>query len=50
MDTVTISRDEYESLVQDSQKLKNSHLYKRLLDFEKNVSENGEFTREDLGF
>ena len=45
MDTVTIPRDEH-----DSQMLKNTHLYKRLVEFEKNISEKGEFTREDLGF
>lgn len=26
-----------------------THLYKRLAEYEKNISEKGEFTREDLG-
>ena len=30
--------------------LRNAALYKRLLEFEKNVSEGKKFTRKDLGF
>ena len=50
METVTIPRDEYDSLVRDSRMLQKSHLYQRLLEYEESLAENGEYTREDLGF
>jgi hypothetical protein len=50
MDTVTIPRDEYDSLVRDSKILKRSNLYQKVIDFENSIAENGEFTRKDLGF
>ena len=30
--------------------LRNSKIYRRLLEFQKNISEGEEYTREDLGF
>ena len=30
--------------------LRNSNLYRRLLEFEKNISQGKKYTREDLGF
>jgi len=49
MDTVTLSREEYESMQQELDTLRNSKIYKRLLEFEKNIEEE-KYTREDLGF
>jgi len=50
MSNVTISQKEYDSLLRDSQMLKNLPLYEKLLAFEKSISEKGEYTREELGF
>ena len=49
MDSVTISRSEFESMKKEIETLRNSRLYKRLLEFERNISEEA-LTREDLGF
>ena len=49
METVTISKKEYESLKQEIESLRNSSLYKRLLEFEKNIIQK-KFTRQDIGF
>jgi len=49
METITISRNEYEQMRQELQVLRDSKVYKRLLEFEKNI-EKTRFTRKDLGF
>jgi len=50
METITIPRMEFEQLHRELETLRNSGLYKRLLEFEKNISEGKRFTRADLGF
>ncbi len=50
METIILPKEEYEHLVQELESLRNTALYKRLLEFEKNVDEGKKFTRKDLGF
>ena len=50
METITLPRSELEQLHRELETLRNSGLYKRLLEFEKNISEGNRFTRADLGF
>ncbi|MFA6461196.1 MAG: hypothetical protein WCV90_02930 [Candidatus Woesearchaeota archaeon] len=50
MDTVTLPRMEFEQMKQELEVLRNSNLYKRLLEFEKNISQGRKYSRKDLGF
>ena len=50
METITIPKAELEQLQKELEILRNSNLYKRLLEFEKNIAEGQRFTRKDLGF
>lgn len=50
MDTVTIPKEEFEFMKNELETLRNSNIYKKLLEFEKNISQGKKFTREDLGF
>ena len=50
METITLPKTELEQLHRELETLRNSSLYKRLLEFEKNISEGKKFTRADLGF
>ncbi len=50
METVTIAKQEYEGMKQELESLRNTALYKRLLEFEKHIEEGKKFTRKDLGF
>lgn len=50
METITIAKSELEQLHKELETLRNSGLYKRLLELEKNISEGKRFKREDLGF
>ena len=50
METITLPKAELEQLHKELETLRNSGLYKRLLEFEKNISEGKRFTRTDLGF
>ena len=50
MDTVIIARDLYEQMKIEIETLRNNRLYKRLLEFEKNVCNGQKYTRADLGF
>ncbi|MBI2657123.1 hypothetical protein HYX08_00330 [Candidatus Woesearchaeota archaeon] len=50
METITLPKSELEQLHRELETLRNSGLYKRLLEFEKNISEGKKFTRADLGF
>ncbi len=50
METITIPKDEYLQLKAQIKTFKNSELYKRLLEFEKNIKVGKIFTRKDLGF
>ena len=49
MDTVTIPKEDFELMQREIKTLRSSNLYKRLLEFEKNISHK-KFTRKDLGF
>jgi len=49
METVTVSREEYNQMKCELQTLRHSELYERLLAFEKNI-QTQKFTRKDLGF
>ena len=50
METITLPRSELEQLHKELETVRNSGLYKRLWEFEKNISEGKRFTRADLGF
>ncbi len=50
METVTVPKEEFEQMKKEIELLKEGKLYKRLLEFEKNITEGKKFTREDLGF
>jgi hypothetical protein len=50
METITIPREQFEQMKREIIVLRSSKLYKRLLDFEENISKRKRFTREDLGF
>ncbi len=50
MDTITLPKEEYNQMKRELKTLKNSSIYKRLLEFEKNILEGKKFTRDDLGF
>ena len=50
MDTVIIAMDLYEQMKIEIETLRNNHLYKRLLGFEKNVCSGQKYIRTDLGF
>ncbi|MBI2207859.1 hypothetical protein HYU50_00010 [Candidatus Woesearchaeota archaeon] len=50
METITLPKSEFEQLHRELETLRNSGLYKRLLEFEKNISEGKRFSRSDLGF
>ncbi|MFO8015916.1 MAG: hypothetical protein R6U32_02320 [Candidatus Woesearchaeota archaeon] len=49
-ETVCIPKSEYLKLKREVNTLRKTHLYKRLLEFEKNISPGTEYTREKLGF
>ena len=49
-ETVTIPRQEYEQLKEEVETLRQTALYKRLLEFEKSIAEGKRYTRSDLGF
>ena len=50
METVTLPREEFELMRQELEVLRSSKIYKRLLEFEGNISQGKKFTRKDLGF
>ena len=50
MKTMTILKEEYVELKRDSESLKNMTIYRRLLEFEKNIEAGKKFYRSDLGF
>lgn len=49
METITIPKIKFEQMQKEILLLKNSSVYKRLLDFEKNILQK-KFSRKDLGF
>ena len=50
METVTISKMELEKMQEELKTLRNTRLYKRLLEFEQRILKGKKFTRADLGF
>jgi hypothetical protein len=50
METVTISKCEFELMKQELHSFRSSKLYRRLLEFEQNISKGKRFTRKELGF
>ena len=50
MEMITIPKERFMRMEIEIKMLKNSELYKRLLEFEKNISEGKRYTRDDLGF
>ena len=49
METITIPRVEYEQMKAEVETLRNTKLYKRLMEFEENIAHK-KYTRADLGF
>jgi len=49
METVTIPKAKFEQIRQELETLRNTALYKRLLQFEQNIKEK-KYSRTDLGF
>jgi len=50
METITLSRTEFEQMQTELETFRHSSLYKRLLEFEHNIAKGKKFTRKDLGF
>ncbi len=50
METVTIPKARFEEMKREIETLRSTQVYKRLLEFEKNILEGRKFTRRDLGF
>lgn len=50
METITMPKIEFEQMQQELEVLRKTSLYKRLLEFEKNIADGKIFTRKDLGF
>jgi len=50
MDTVTIPREEFESMKQEIETFRSSKIYQRLLEFEQNIASGKKLSRKDLGF
>lgn len=49
METITIPRQEFEQMKRELLVLRDSKIYQRLLQFEKNIAKK-KYTRQDLGF
>ncbi len=47
---ITIPKGRYEQLIGEVELLRNTKLYRRLLEFEENIRKGKVFTRKDLGF
>lgn len=50
METITLPKEKFEQMEQEIIFLRNSLIYKRLLEFEKNIIRGKKYSREDLGF
>mgnify|MGYP001585931435 CR=1 FL=1 len=50
METITIPKEEFNRMQEEIVILRNSKIYKRLLEFEQRILQGKKFTREDLGF
>ena len=49
METVTVLKQEFEQMKRELAILRDSKIYQRLLQFEKNIAKK-KYTRQDLGF
>ena len=49
METVTIPKMKFEAMEQEIATLKNTKLYKRLLEAEENIRKGKKYTRKDIG-
>tara|TARA_Y100000034_G_C6692669_1_gene305060 strand:+ start:110 stop:262 length:153 start_codon:yes stop_codon:yes gene_type:complete len=50
MEMITIPKPKFERMEQELEILRNSELYKRLLQFEQNIMKGKVYIRKDLGF
>jgi hypothetical protein len=50
METVTIDKAEFEQMKREMSVLRESDVYVRLLEFERNIAKGKRLTRKDLGF
>lgn len=50
MKIISIRKERYEQMKKELAILRHTRLYKRLLEFEGNISKGKKFTRKDLGF
>ena len=50
MEMINIPKERFEQMRQEITFLRNSIVYKRLLEFEKNITQGKKYTRKDLGF
>ncbi len=49
-ETITIPKYQYLHLIQENELLRNTHLYRKLLEAERDIAAGKKFTRKDLGF
>ncbi len=49
METITLPKEKFEQMQIEISFLRNTNIYKKLLEFEKNISKK-KYSREDLGF
>ncbi|MDO8643110.1 MAG: hypothetical protein Q7R76_06050 [Candidatus Woesearchaeota archaeon] len=50
METVTIPKQEYKQMQTELETLRQTSLYQRLCEFERNLADGKKFTRKDVGF
>jgi PHD/YefM family antitoxin component YafN of YafNO toxin-antitoxin module len=50
METISIPKRKFEQMRIEIQVLRNSKMYKRLLEFEEKISQGKKYGRKDLGF
>tara|TARA_Y100000310_G_C20517652_1_gene732015 strand:- start:807 stop:959 length:153 start_codon:yes stop_codon:yes gene_type:complete len=50
METITIPKVRYDRMKKEIIVLRSSRLYRRLLEFEENISKDKKYSRKDLGF
>ena len=50
MEMVTIPKEKLDRMEEEIELLKDSKIYKRLLEFEEKISKGKKYTRDDLGF
>ena len=50
METITIPKVEFKEMQEEIKTLRNSKLYRRLLEFEQRILQGKKYTRKDLGF